>query len=41
MKYGKKLKKMLNVEDNEGAEEVKQPFIHMDKILAFLAKKSY
>ena len=27
------------VEDNEGAEEVKQPFIHMDKIWAFLAKK--
>ena len=28
-----------NVEDNEGAEEEKQPFIHMDKILAFLANK--
>ena len=28
-----------NVEDNEGAEEVKQPFILMDKIWAFLAKK--
>ena len=30
----------LNVlHDNEGAEEVKQPFIHVDKIWAFLAKK--
>ena len=28
-----------NVEDNEGAEEEKQPFIHMDKIWAFLANK--
>ena len=28
-----------NIEDNEGVEEEKQPFINMDKIWGFLAKK--